>query len=386
MDTFSVLLISGFVIFGVVVAVALITHLRVSQKKLKETLVNVLGDPELQWDEKNKTFQWQGMNCRYEKYDGSKNSPPSFSIFVECGGTGGGFEVWQESAWERFFKNIGMTREIQTGDDAFDRRFYIDSNTPEFARECFASGERREAVRRLLDMKAEKITYQGKTLSIEWTGSSAHADGIAHLKEAIESLTLLAKDLPLYHESTSSVMISENRPSYRVAVIIVAGASLALGFFSWIWNCSAYPLFNPWGLFVWTLKFSIPALVIFLFYAARTLSGNSRSHRDFLLAASLALSGFLFLGYGVAGLYNGMSDTADPAQHISLVLNKEVHTHKNSRSYHLYVQSWQSGQVVEDLTVNSTVYQRVVPRKDRVLVRTKPGKLGFEWLVSSKVL
>jgi hypothetical protein len=168
-------------------------------------------------------------------------------------------------------------------------------------------------------------------------------------------------------------------------VFAVAAGSAVLGAVTTIAANVSYPLFAPWALFVATLKFSVPALAIFLFYAARAVSGHSRSHRDLLLAGVLALSGFILSGYGVAGLYNGMSDFALPEAHRALVLDKQTLRSKNSTSYHLYAQSWKAGRGVEDLTTESAVYQRVVPGKDRAVVYTKPGKLGFEWRVSFKV-
>lgn len=387
MDTFSLLITFGvFGIFIVVIAVMIIQG-RAFEKKEKETLAQILSDPSLQWDPKKRTFQWQGRNYRYEKHPGSKNSPPSFSVVVECAGTGGEFEVAREGASERFFKNIGLTHEVQTGEEAFDRQFYIASNAPQFTREYFASSEKREAARRFFDMAAEKILHQGKTLCVTWSGSSSHQNGIMRLKETMEGLAVLAKDFPAHHEEAGSSETGAGVPSSsRVPVIALAVISLAVGVFSVIGTDAFYPPLDPWALFAWTLKFSIPALAAFLFYGLKTLAGHSRSHRDFLLVGALALGGFLLSGYGLVGLYNGKADTTASTQRVALIVRKEIHTHKRSKSYHFYIQSWKPGRRTEELKTGWAVYKNVASGKNQVLVYTKPGKLGFEWRVGWKLL
>jgi len=372
-------MILGVIGAGIVLGLVAVTYYRKSEKKFEETLANAFAG--LSWDAKQQTFRWQGLSGRYEIYPGSKNSPPSFSVFMECAGSGGEFEVWPESAWERFFKRIGMTRETQTGDDAFDRRFYIDSRTPQFARECMASPERREAVRHLLDMKAASVRHSDKFLSVKWEGNGSHARAVSRLREAIEALAALGKDFPPYHEPAPFSEVPQAGRPYRPVVIALAAVSFVFGPILLIAANSAYPPLEPWALFLFSLKCSLPALGIFLFFSGWALAGHSRSHRDFLLTGFAALAGFLLLGYGAAGLYNGMSDTSVPAEHAALVLNKEVHTSKNP-SYHLYVQSWRAGHEPEDLRAGYKVYQKVIPGKDRVRVVTQPGKLGFEWRVS----
>ncbi len=384
MDIFTLFLTVGVCFSMIFAVVAMIVSSRNSEAKFRESLVAALG-PGVDWDEKRQTFRQVGMNFRYQKYQGSRNSPPSFSLFLECPVTGGEFEIATESAVDRFFKNIGITLEVQTGDEVFDGRCFIASNTPEFAKECFASAERRETVKRLWDIKVRKIVYRGQSLALIWQGQTSHADGVSNLKESLDLMAVLIRDLPQYHEIVSLAGSGPAGPAERNLVMGIAGASSALGVLSLIWTNLQYPLFDPAGLFLFSLKFSVPALAVFIVLAVRTLSGRSRSHRDLLLACGLALAGFLFTGYGVVALYNGMADLSAPASHIALIQNKEMHRSKNSRSYHLYVRSWKSGRALEDLNTGSGIFNWVIPGKHEAVVRTRAGKLGFEWLVSYQV-
>jgi hypothetical protein len=357
-----------------------------SEKKFRETLTLVMSDPELHWNEKEHTFQFRGLNFFYRKYSGSRSSPPSFSISVIGQGTGGGFEISPEGCVERFFKNAGITREVQTPEEEFNRRFYIASDTPQFASDYFVSPEKREAVTRLFDGKASTVTHGGQRVTVTWKGSSAHADGVTAMRSTAEALAVLAKDIPPCPDAASPAKTESGVSSNRVWVIGLAAGSLAAGLVSVIWTSASYPVFDVWKFFLFTLKFSLPALVIFLYFAVTALAGNSRSHKDVLLTGFLALAGFLMLGCGLAGLYNGMKDTSPPAGHTALILDKRIYRSKNSRTYKLIVQSWRPGNAIEDLPTNRRTYQRVVPGKHEVVVYTKPGKLGFEWFVSYRLL
>jgi hypothetical protein len=383
MDSFIFLFAAVFIAAAAFLSAAVISYYRKSQKDFKESLASALSG--LNWDETKNTFQCRGLNYRFEKHEGSKNSPPSFCLFLDCAWTGGEFDLWQESAWERFFKRIGMTREIQTGDGVFDGRCYIASGTPEFARDSFASPERREAARRLFDMKAESVTHGKQFMSVKWTGSLAHAQGAGRLKEAAEALAVLAKDLPLCRPAAASSETGADGTSRRFWVIGLAAASLAFGIVALIAANAMYPPFDPFRFFLFSLRFSVPASAIFLYYAARALAGNSRSHRDFMIAFFLALSGLILSGYGAAGLYNGGSDASAPAGHTVMIMDKRIQRSKNSKAYKLVARSWRPGHFTEELRTNSSTYQRVIPRKQEALVYTKPGRLGFEWLVSYRL-
>ena len=371
-------------IWGLIAAVVIVSQ-RQAEKKFKDTLATVLGDPSFQWDDKNRSFRWQGRSYRYQKTAGSRNSPASFSILMECERESGDFVITREGETERFFKNVGLTREVQTGDEAFDQQCFIDSGTPRFAGECLASPSRRDAVRRLLDLKAVRLVCRDKTLSIVWTGNTSHTDGIARLKEVAEGLAAVAQDLPQYHGEVPVSSVGFEGASLavlRTPVIAFAVMAAVAGVVGLVITNGRYPPLDPWGLFFFSLKFSVLAFAAFLWFSVSTLAGRSRSHRDFLTVGLIALAGFLLSGYAAAGLMNGMTDTARPDRHTALILNKEIHTGKNSRSYHLHVRAWKPGRLVEDLTTNGYIYRQVVCGKDHAQVVTRPGKLGFEWLVT----
>jgi len=65
-----------------------------------------------------------GTVFRYWYVEGSRNSPPSFHLSIAAPGQAA-FQLSHESAVHRFFKRIGISVEVQTGDRIFDDRIYV---------------------------------------------------------------------------------------------------------------------------------------------------------------------------------------------------------------------------------------------------------------------
>jgi hypothetical protein len=386
MDIFSWMII-GVVVLSAAIGLVAVQFSRRAETKFKETLTSVLGAPDFQWDSQQNTFRHQGLSFRYERYQGSKNSPPSFSVGVICQATGGEFELYPEGGLHRFFKNLSLSREVQTGDDAFDSRVYIASDKPGFAAECFRSAEKREAARRLFDLKASSITHSGGRLIVKWNGHNSHNDGVAALRDAMAVLAILAKDLPLCQDVPQETGTGIRSPfAIRLCVYIAAAAVLGAGILSVIYVSTNYEVFDVWGLFVFSLKFSLPALGVFLYFSVASLAGQSRSYRDISVAVFLVFIGFPLFGAGFTALYNGMADRAPVTSRMLLITDKQINKSGDSPSYGLLVPSWRRGHGYEYLETNCVLYRKVVPGKDHAVVLTKPGRLGFEWKLGMRVI
>lgn len=386
MDGFTWMIIALVAVSTGIGLVAVYFYRR-SEKNFSETLAGVLGVSELQWDPQQSTFQYRGLSFRYERYQGSKNSPPSFSVGVICQGTGGEFELYPEGGFHRFFKNLGLSREVQTGDDAFDSRFYIASDKPGFAAECFRSAEKREAARRIFDLKASSITHSKNRMIVKWSGHGSHKDGVAALREAMEVLATLAKDLPPFQDVPYDTATGARSPlAARLWVFAGAIAVLAAGIGGVVYASASYEVFDVWGLFVFSLRFSLPLLGVFLYFAVTSLAGQSRSYRDISIAALIAVIGFLLSGASFTALYNGMADRAPVTSRTLLITDKKITRSDDSTSYDLIVPSWRQGHAYEYMETNCVLYRKVVPGKDYATVLTKPGRLGFEWKVGMRVV
>jgi hypothetical protein len=136
------------------------------------------------------------------------------------------------------------------------------------------------------------------------------------------------------------------------------------------------------------LRAAIMLLGIFptsLFLAAYFLSGTSRSHYAW---GSWAIGALFMLPIGSVGttaLTNGMLDTSAPVVHRAKITRKYTTKNKNSISYHVEVESWREPGGKEKFSVESSDYGRVVEHQSHMIITTREGWQGIEWMVSKEL-
>jgi len=81
---------------------------------------------------------------------------------------------------------------------------------------------------------------------------------------------------------------------------------------------------------------------------------------------------------------NAWLDTSSPTTHTVRVVSKLKYRDeigRGMRTKYMYdVQSWQREGETETLTGYSLDYDVIVPGQTRVVVLTKPGRFGLEWI------
>jgi hypothetical protein len=144
---------------------------------------------------------------------------------------------------------------------------------------------------------------------------------------------------------------------------------------------SSYKPLDKGKVFVDSLKFSLPLLVLFTWFSIRLLKGRSSSHRELIAVFFIALFAFPLAGFGYSGFLNGVLDDSSPAVHQVLVLNKYYKRSKNKYSYYAVVNSWRKQESEEKLRISKSLYNYLQPGSSTITITTKPGKFGFEWIV-----
>ena len=94
---------------------------------------------------------------------GGKNVPPAYQIKVACPSSGS-FSIGRETGFDRLFKSLGITREIQTGHKDFDNKFFINTDAIGFTRTYFMSSEKCRAVDGIFEHGFTKVEHDGKTM------------------------------------------------------------------------------------------------------------------------------------------------------------------------------------------------------------------------------
>lgn len=311
-----------------------------------------------------------------------KNARPAHLIVTLEHPIPGDFTILRETSFDRFCKRIGLAKEIQTNDRSFDDAFYIQTDTPEYARPYLADREKRQAIQRLFEMGFEKVDHDGEKLVATWTGFPHGGEECdRYAREAAESLVVLTRNLPAKPAITLRRRTLSRKSLQWVGWVgVILGIGLLIGFF--IAMASNSFVLNHWGLFGTVLPVVGLAFLVYLWLAAWLVRGHSTSH---LQLWSFFLAGiFLFPSLGLLGTerLNVWLDTSTPQEHVTTITNKRSKKNKNSYSYYVNCPSWNEPGRVFEFKINRAEYDRVNPGRSQIRMMSRAGWLGFEYVDS----
>lgn len=317
-------------------------------------------------------------------FPGAKNSPPRLTFRVDCASEGK-FKVARETAFDRWGKRWGITREIQTGDATFDQSYFLQSDTPAFAASFFGDARKRDAVQAVFQMGASEVSHDGKTMSAAWVGLKVNADTNARPYGAVlPHLMGLTRELPYPGFGIGMAAEGSSWRVNRVLAFVLAILAGAAGGLLLIHGYNTYEPLDPFGVFLDSLKYSLVAYLLFAYGALMLLRGRSSSHRELMGVWVLGLFCFLLAGVGGEITLNGRLDDAAPMVHRTPVIKKYTTKNKNTVTHHVNVQSWRPGETDESLKVDRYTYDRITPGKTVATITTRPGKFGFEWIAGQE--
>ena len=315
----------------------------------------------------------------------SKKFPFELSIFTECPAPGA-FRIIRERKVDRLFKRLRVSVEIQTGDDLFDDTCFILTESPGFTKAYLKSSAKRRSILRLLQTGFTEIKLDGDKLSAEWRPLNLKAELTPAMLEQITGwMTELTDQIPS-HFAESTVPGLHNWKWKRKAVFSLASVVLVAGIVTAIWSSAFCWPMDPRRLFFDSLNFSLPALLVLMVLAVMLLKGRSSSHVELGIVAGMALIGFILAGLGGEATINGELDKAPIATHTVKIVHKYKWTTKGSTNYTVVMESWRIPGGTEEVRCNRSVWEAVQPGVTRIACDTRPGKLGFEWLLGCNIL
>ena len=115
-----------------------------------------------------------------------------------------------------------------------------------------------------------------------------------------------------------------------------------------------------------------------MWFAGIFLRGRSTSHIVLLFICIISFIAFSVGGKGILRYLNGHLDESEPVFKSAKVLYKE-----NDSS--LLLESWKAGREFEVIPVNSKVYKAAIRDTSYLVVTTKAGKFGKEWIVGYEI-
>lgn len=322
---------------------------------------------------------YENISFTYLHFRGGKNAPPYFEITIQCPSSGS-FKITRESNFDRFFKRLGVCVEIETGDLEFDKMFYIDSSTVEFARQLLSDPKKRNAVRMIFDDGFNELTLSGNLLKSRWNGFPRDNNlEMEKVQQIASFLNIISNDVPVIYEPER--IENSGWKTKRIIAFAIPITLIITGIISLIAGLSTFLPLDAGTVILNSFKYSIPFLFLFFFLAFKLLKGRSSSHIELIIVTALALGGFIIAGMGYELTLNGWLDNKEATTHNTIVLDKYYTKSKNNYSYYANVQSWRQGRKSEKLKVRRDYYDQLVPGVSRMTVTTKPGKFDFEWIV-----
>ncbi len=320
------------------------------------------------------------FHCRYES--GTRKNAVSFALrldhpFPEV------VKLAKEGAFHRLCKRIGLEVEVETGDAAFDDRFYVNADNPEYARALLSDVEDRarlialdeacqghsESVSIVLDRKGvgvSLVNYRRGSLTPE------------DVRTIVERMAALASPVPA--QTAAHARVSHASDKLQRALWIAYCALGGTG--SFITAILAANTFEPIGGALYERALTTAAMGWVGFVALAFLLIRGRSWSGSIYLAVLLTSLVIFPAGSIAGhlLYNSLADPGPETVRATRVASHYTTRSKNSTTYHLVVDPWVEGAEPPHFTVRRALHESL-SQGAPVAVVTRPGALGFEWRV-----
>ncbi|MFC2146436.1 hypothetical protein ACFLRT_03645 [Acidobacteriota bacterium] len=369
------------IIIGIVIIILVTVALVVIKviKRRRQQQAEFSDGPEMVAKGASGEGTYDGTTYSYKHFRGTDKAPPYFSITIPCPSPGA-FSITPETKFDRFFKKLGVCVEIDTHDPGFDDAFFINTNTIPFTRNFLEKSENRRGIQALFQLGFNYLKHDGQTLTITWRRFPRRTKmELETMEKAVAQLAEQGRSLAkitTFETPEPSTWILKRLFSFAFPILLMLTGIAAL-----IIAFSSYKPLDPGKVFVDSLKFSLPLLVLFTWFSIRLLKGRSSSHRELIAVFFIALFAFPLAGFGYRGFLNGVLDDSPPAVHQVIVLNKYRKRSKSKYSYYAVVNSWRKPESKEKLRVSKSFYNYLQPGSSTITITTKPGKFDFEWIV-----
>jgi hypothetical protein len=366
-----------FLIFGVILVVFVAFFVKFSGS-INQSLSGLGGQRTGMY---SGTFNVEGRTANFYYYPGSRNRSSELRIFID-GNFSAHCVIRREIGIDTFAKDIGLNKEVQLNEPAWDAQLYFECDDQIFVQELMRSADMKMAVRDLL------VTFN----SIEISGSRCavvkkpctqlSSVDTSDLSAAAAQLVKLTTYIPAsYSGSGSATPLTDEFKSSQNLFTGFGIGFLIVGILLSLWGTSSFEPLRGSRIFLASLGFSLPLLALFVAYAYHELAGHSTSDKAFFGAALSAAIGLVLCGWGGAMVFNGSMDASLREGHRTAVYSKYITHHKSSTYYHVSVEGWSRGSSGYDFQVPLYTYNQLKPG-DPCEVTTRQGALGFEWVVA----
>lgn len=292
------------------------------------------------------------------------------------------FKLSPEKWYDRFFKFLGLTIEIQTGEKQFDEAIYIASDNIHFKDEIRKDIQSRVLILELLAQGAQFVECNGSTLKMRFSGDkSGHAD----LMQLCVNLKKQLIDMRVSPHQFFSDPFATKVLFVEALIWSLGGYALA-GFLEWnLQKQDRYLEIFPVVKMGLLCGLAIAGVILFLIFLL--LRDSSRGHRIIVECFFVLLLSLPVGGVSAISDYNIQMDQSVPTTVKAKVTNLNKIRHRSSKgrvsySYHLSVSSESSPILIPpQIEISASLFASLVVGGEVKIVVSK-GKLNFAWYKS----
>jgi hypothetical protein len=290
------------------------------------------------------------------------------------------FYLTQESRLDRFFKAVGFSREIQSGDPAFDRAVYVSCDHPALGPVLQANPDVRAAILGLFHDGAKVIRADGEHLWAERRGAELPSPATLHRLAVVRDAL---QEVPAEHLS-----LLRDPFFWRALLVESVAWSMAIYAAPSLFEIAtrSHPQYlNLAPVFKWGFLLGLSAFALLFFLARVLLRGSSRAHRVLTESGILLLFGVPLSSLQAVSDLNIALDRSPAFVATHTVASKYTRTTRSKSGtrthYHLRFHPGEPGvfPVPPDLEVAGRVYHGTQPGA-KVAFELRPGALKIPWV------
>ena len=319
------------------------------------------------------------------KFLKSKNGTTGLLLGTECS-SGANFLIKKQTFTDSFFKRLGVSREFETGDLAFDATCYLATDCKELHQILVDKPKLRTAIKVILEFsgggfKAAAIYCRGGRVWIEFDTDIVRSD---------DGINLIVKKLghplsSIVNEITDFAKTGQNwkDPFVHKAIIILAVSSAfvinaAIQFYRTTFNDLPFILY-PKEIAIDALVYSFIVLTILILITLYWLKRSARTHLVLVELVTVGAIGlFSSIGLEMRDI-NIEFDKSKPEFFETKIISMHVSKGKRGTTYSMKVKNWNCECGNLSIGISNSTYN-LASISDPVMIAQRNGYLGYTWI------
>jgi hypothetical protein len=342
---------------------------------------------------------WHGDRLRdggnaYElKLHVTKGRTTGAKVAVDCG-EDFSFTLTPEDALDRFAKAIGLTKECQTGDPAFDTAIYVCSDDPVLHRMLQTDrGFRDDILKLVTDCPA----LFGKLKSIEVHRGRLWIEATPNHKDRDEAADASHRVVPLLKNLAARLVRPQAEPSvsrdpfpFRAACILAVSTGLAInGGLDWVRIVRSSPfMLEPNLPALWALPVGLAVVALLMIVALAWMGQSARTHLVLIELILVGTIGATLTAYAEIRDFNMDLDHAAPTiipASVERLYTTVTHRKGGTKTHcHLELRGWPTPTTLATREIDCGLYRRL-ELGQQIGVEQHPGALGWPWVSAFRI-